>query len=513
MNQARSIEHSARTSGGVGILLLGLVPVLALLFFYSMGEPLNHNEHMYLAAGHLARDAELYGDFAYLQTPYLPVVYAWIFAALDTTHLLLTGRLVTFLCAAGTAILVLRQARAAAGDGFVALVVLLSFFMNKNVQGVFDESSNYALSMLASLVAFRCMVLGTGDGSVRRGWVLAAGVAIAVAIGVKLTCAPLAAALGAQALLYPRERKLRARFAGVLIPFSLGILIGLAPAMRFVGNDPAAFFFMNVGYHLENSRLFAEAGPGRSRLGFLLEKQVLSASFAIVVACALVAFASRARIRAAVRERAWPRASLALAVLMSVAGSLSAFVPTPPHYPYYAVPLPFALFVLAELCSLAPPVASVRRVLVALALVALGTNLHRYLRAVDLPDGWTPTRVSAIGSRIRASVASAGASGPVATLTPLFALEAGLPIYPQLVTGSFLYRIGDRLPAAALERARGCSASTLRGLLKSEAPSAVFLGLEGELDDAFLEFASQADYAEVAGDFGGGRLFVRLPAR
>ena len=35
--------------------------------------------------------------------------------------------------------------------------------------------------------------------------------------------------------------------------------------------------------------------------------------------------------------------------------------------------------------------------------------------------------------------------GKIATLSPLYAIEANLPIYHELATGPFLYRVGDLL--------------------------------------------------------------------
>jgi hypothetical protein len=48
--------------------------VLALgAFSNTMNSPVDHNEHMYISAGVLAKENTLYKDFAFLQMPYLPI--------------------------------------------------------------------------------------------------------------------------------------------------------------------------------------------------------------------------------------------------------------------------------------------------------------------------------------------------------------------------------------------------------------------------------------------------------
>ena len=59
------------------VFLLGTVVILLWLgSWFEIRQSYDHNENMYVAAGVLASQGEtLYRDFAYLQTPYLPLAY------------------------------------------------------------------------------------------------------------------------------------------------------------------------------------------------------------------------------------------------------------------------------------------------------------------------------------------------------------------------------------------------------------------------------------------------------
>lgn len=60
------------------VIFLGLIGDFAKIMTL-----LNHNEHMYITAGVLvSQNKILYKDFAYLQTPYLPLLYGGLYKIL-----------------------------------------------------------------------------------------------------------------------------------------------------------------------------------------------------------------------------------------------------------------------------------------------------------------------------------------------------------------------------------------------------------------------------------------------
>ncbi|UCF43636.1 MAG: glycosyltransferase family 39 protein, partial [Planctomycetota bacterium] len=66
----------------------------------SMTKPLGRDEHMYCTAGVLlARGKMIYRDFSYVaQMPHHPLLCAFLYKALNTTHYLLVGRMLSVVC-------------------------------------------------------------------------------------------------------------------------------------------------------------------------------------------------------------------------------------------------------------------------------------------------------------------------------------------------------------------------------------------------------------------------------
>ena len=78
----------------------------------------------------------------------------------------------------------------------------------------------------------------------------------------------------------------------------------------------------------------------------------------------------------------------------------------------------------------------------AVALPRLATGL------ADLrhPDRLTPARLSHGAEALARLAAPDGiATGPVATLSPLYPLQAGLPIYPEFASGPFAWRVAGHI--------------------------------------------------------------------
>lgn len=146
------------------------------------------------------------------------------------------------------------------------------------------------------------------------------------------------------------------------------------------------------------------------------------------------------------------------------------------------------------------------------ALIA-GPRLIVDLPKLVRPDLWTAFKVHAVADDIGNQVRNAGLDGPLATLTPIYALEAGLDIPAELAGGPFFYRIGDYLPASERERYNLPSPSNIADIFEKNLPAAILVGFEGALD------APLADYAETHGytllerafgkdRYGTGRLYL-----
>ena len=76
----------------VWIRALAFLTAVVLPVTLVLCVPLSHDEHMYVTAGMLLREHAVYADFAYLQAPYLPLLYAPVFGLTGGSHLLLCAR-------------------------------------------------------------------------------------------------------------------------------------------------------------------------------------------------------------------------------------------------------------------------------------------------------------------------------------------------------------------------------------------------------------------------------------
>ena len=87
------------------IFLLIVVTLGGGVFAYMMTH-FGHDEHMYVTAGYLVKEGRmLYRDFAYLQAPYLPLIYGFVYKLTGTSHYLLAAKGICFSFWAATVLL------------------------------------------------------------------------------------------------------------------------------------------------------------------------------------------------------------------------------------------------------------------------------------------------------------------------------------------------------------------------------------------------------------------------
>jgi hypothetical protein len=91
------------------------------------------------------------------------------------------------------------------------------------------------------------------------------------------------------------------------------------------------------------------------------------------------------------------------------------------------------------------------------------------------PQGWVPVQLHEISEDIAERTKSPKL---VLTLAPLYALEGGCEIYPQLASSPFVYRVAHLMTDSELETVKAAGPKTLKSLLEESPPSAVILGVE-----------------------------------
>jgi hypothetical protein len=485
--------------------------------------PLSHDENMYIAAGVLLGEHTLYADFAYLQAPYLPLLYALVFDLTDQAYLLFCGRMVALVMALVAFYVVYRTCRELSGSRRLGALCVVLFAGHHLTLFVLPYARNHVVALALSLSAFYLFVRAVR--SPRHGAALSAlaGVLSGLAVGTRLMAAPLALALLVACLITPRLKRMKHRLAHGLLPFSLGLALSLVPAVWIIATtDAGAAWFDNVGYHGVNLLWRSAADPARAmtlpgKLAFAAEYLVKGSGASLLIAFGLVLWHRRyTTSRALVAKMASRADATTVATLCLAAAVLAAFLPTPMQRDYLAMVVPFAVIMLACLMGrwAVPYDRLLMQAVTGLAaltvLVALATNL-RYLRYLPYPGRWAPIAVRQAGQRLAQLASRTGAPAKVATLSPIYPLEGGLEIYPELATGPFLYRVGDLIESGRRERYVGSSPKSIRALLAADPPDAILLGFEGTLEDPLAAFAQEHGYILVDTGMPRGQVYLRRP--
>ena len=88
---------------------------------------------------------------------------------------------------------------------------------------------------------------------------------------------------------------------------------------------------------------------------------------------------------------------------------------------------------------------------------------------------WTPVKVHKISKSI---IAEAGASKPILTLTPLYAIEGGGQIYRQLSAGAFAFRAAGKLSQEEQTITHSAGLGQICKIIKEYPPAAIVIGPE-----------------------------------
>ncbi len=479
------------------VFLLVSVLVFPVVFALGMTRGLNHDEHQHVAAGALvAREGLLpYRDFPHFHTPYLAFAYALLFRASE--HLLISARTLSVLAATaiigvlGSIAYHLFQGR---GKRFARLVCAGSVLLALTTT-LFTTTTgrawNHEPSLLLALLAFTAHVAGLR--SARPGWFAASGVLLGLAIGTRITCAPLIAPFGLSLLLYPT----RQWHWGRIMNFSGGLLLGLAGLAYFFAIAPEQTWFGNFDFAKVNITYRFSTGEPRTmtllkKLRFFF-KEIIRPDAALFAAGLLpVLVAHRASRSTASRLRFELRFVLLLLPFVLI----GSFAPSPLFDQYFYPLVPF--LVLAGLYALASiPAESpwFRRTLLmgavaVLLSVGLGTRAYRHFPDLFDREDWQGVEVRHRADEIRSRIPR----GKILTLAPLYPLEAGLSIYPAFSTGPFAWRVSPYIDPARAARLGILSPATLEAALRDAPPAGVLVGFEKKGEDRLAEYARQQGY-------------------
>ena len=477
---------------GAGLLLLAAA---VLVFARGVDRGLNHDEHQFIAPGAiLARQgAQPYRDYPLFHLPNLVFVYA----AVDrlTGDLILGTKFVSiFASCASLGLLVLVALRRPArglwlAAGALALVIFDPLFFYTT-----GQTWNHELPTALALGAL--LLLDRAGGRDSLACSALAGLCAGLAVGCRLTFAPMLLPMGLAAFFFAVNRK---RQLIHVVIFTATATLALAPSIYYLVTAREAFLFGNLEFPrlrlLDPTDTRAQKTITFSRKLRYFVKEIVVPSWPL-----FLAFLATAAVPGWRWFRRREPAGLTRGLVMLVVPFflLGCFVPSRYQYQHYFVLVPFlALGVILGLQN-ASRFAWFRAGLVAiLALISIVRGIGNYRAITDVvrPETWFSTSARSTGDEIRRLVPR----GKVLTLAPVFPLAGGVAIYPEFATGPFAWRGAHLVPAERRARLHLIAPDDLETFLAADPPAAILTGFESgtDLETPFLEYAQRHDYRPV----------------
>lgn len=511
-----------------GLVTLVLIAIFARIMNYDM----KRDEQMYVPPALLLAHFDLYKDFFYNHVPGSAWLFHTVKEILQTSHLLLASRLAVFLAwlffAGSVAWVSYVITRSAVFTLFCVLLILTNDAL-LTVTGM--TATNNLLPLPFAYLGLGLFIVGVSDSRGRPVAIGCSGLLLAVAATMKASAIGFVPAVALAALLLPARLSLLSRLRRVVFPLALGGVVGALPVFVYLAADPELFLAHVVGFHTGPHVAYWAAqtgeGPGvamslvaRAQLAYLVWTQGANAVLILGLVLMVLLLAEGEEGHAISRLGSKILSGPVLLMLgTTVIIFIMSFVPKPSFPQYFAPVVVCAVLLLALLFSRLDSAQQVRArpVLVAACVVLLILNLPRltqHLGKLPHPESWTPMQVHRHGIALAERLAEVGIEGKVATLAPIYPLEAGLPVYPELATGQFAYRVAEYSNAELVRHYTTTSPTEIEALFRADPPAAFLVGFEPALEEPMVRFAEEDGYQRIddlglKDRYGDGILYLR----
>lgn len=487
--------------GPISLLLLGVFAALV-LFARTTDRALNHDEHQFLApAALLAREGAVpYKDYPLFHLPNL----VYVDASLIRLGLspVWAGKTSSLVATLGLVLLLATVARGAANSRdqlILPPLVVLLLLADPLFAFTTGKTWNHETSAACVLVAVFSISRGISRHS--STWIGCGGAFAGLAIGFRLTAAPVAAALALCCLLLPAANwGRRLRLAGL---FAVAATVASAPSLILFVSAPEQFLFGNLEFPRlrlldpDNERVRKTANWLRKLRYFF--KEVILPSWPLFAAYILVHVRKQGPRPTAHSPEAYASATCGVALLGALLGC---FAPTRYQYQHFYVLVPLLVFGVAV--GLRRATLGATRCVFLLALVSAaiscwnvkGTLRTFYGTLADLhrPQEWFPAKAEYTGGEIADHVPL----GRVLTLAPVWPLEGNLRVYPEFATGVFAWRSAHLVPHKRRQRLGVVAPADLEAFLEAEPPAAILTGVEEESAELpLVQYAQRRQFKKV----------------
>ena len=471
--------------------------MLLVLCAIAMSRGLNVDEHQFVASGALlAREGFLpYRDYPFFHTPNLPLVYALLFRGAD--YLLLSARLLSVLCAF-LGLISRTMWRSLSGHSgtfqvFITGSAAILLFSNPVVHYSCWRAWNHPLATLLATTAVLCLWRALDDRKSGR-WYFAAGLLLSLAIGTRLTFAPLGLAFAGISLFLPAQIDIRTRMRNAFL-LATGGVIGASPMLWLFAIDARAFIFNNFTWNASISELYQRAAVKYVGLGsklFYIVTNVLRnpGNLALLLLFLAVQYA-------ALRRHEFRRDPRNLLVLVSLPCLLiGALAPAVPYDQYFYEFVPFLVL------GLVPPVVALARAAglerslcwgfgaaAVISLFSTGQDF-RYVPKLATPSRWTPIVLHRAGMKL----AQIAGPGPVLTLAPITPLEGRLRIYRALASSPCTWNTAGFLSEEQRREFGFIRRENLASALEPRPPGAICTRNQRGAEESMLRYKDSLGY-------------------
>jgi hypothetical protein len=489
----------------VGVLFF--ITVFLLVFSLSMQKGLAHDEDQFIASGAILANKLIlpYKDYPYFHMPNLVFVYGMLFKYSD--YMVFSARLLSVVCAFLSLGLIFYIAwnvfdrhrymvRLMIAGGGVIL-----FLTNPLFTVTTGWAWNHDLPVLLALLAFVFHCRGVMEGNTKT-WTFLSGILLGLAMGTRLSFAPLVLPFLGIMFLYPNLRMWKTS-TGLALAFCTGLVLSLLPSLVLFSLFPEQFVFGNIGYAQLNTIYRQEAGFERAMTLFgktkYVIKDVIGYPGNLLLTVAFMVFVPGAG-RISLRGNRRHDLEMVFILLLIPFLLIGAFVPTPSWYQYFYAPVPFVVLgILYAIGSFEDDVHKLKwslnvfGVLVILSSI-YGLPEYHHIRKVLSPEAWFPSKAHAVGMEIKAAVGE----GSVLTLAPLLPVEGKVDIYEEFTTGPFAWRTARFVPQDKRRVFKVVSERDLRDFLRTRPPRGILVGFEeAELEKSLVDYATEHGYESL----------------
>jgi hypothetical protein len=465
---------------------------LLLIFADAMAKPLSRDENMYCSAAVLLSEGKtIYKDFSYVaQLPYHPLLLAATYKITGTTYYLLTARIVTCLADFLTVLfIILIYRKIFSAYTFSGLLFgfasALLFLFNPLINFIVGLAWNHNIVICCVIISFWLYLSFDGKGKTDY-WKTALMVALlTIATCMRITTA-LVEVLFFIVMLFGHYKSSKDKIVNISV-FVLSFLLVIAWPCWVIAQSPKAFFWNLFQIPILNNQLLTQMGLFYDKLPLtFLVLATPEYLFPLLIAIYIYWRLFRNRKQAGITS------SVYLAVLLPIVFFIIAFIPTSMWVQYLAIPIPFLLI------SLAFPLLHLRRstesphfkiassLITACVIIAVFEQISILfpLNTLSQPRLWSPVRLHVLAEKMTQDIDK---SGPVLTISPLYALEGSCRIYPQLSAGLFVYRIADNMTEQERQITKVVGPASLKRLTAETPPAAVITGSEFDTGFSGLE--------------------------